>query len=95
MLSDSLVCALSDAELSGAIAHELGHSYFMDEMAVAQQARDYRTMKTVELKCDGVAILTLKLLGHDPALYLIGLRKLQTMINRKGDSSGSIYQTHP
>jgi Zn-dependent protease with chaperone function len=95
VLSAGLVNALSDAELSGIIAHELGHSYFMDEMAVAQQARDSRTMRTVELKCDAVAILSLKLLGHDPALYLIGLLKLQAVTSRKGRSSGSILQTHP
>jgi Zn-dependent protease with chaperone function len=95
VLSAGLVNALSDAELSGIIAHELGHSYFMDEMAVAQQARDSRTMRTVELKCDAVAILSLKLLGHDPALYLIGLLKLQAVTSRKGRSSGSIFQTHP
>jgi Zn-dependent protease with chaperone function len=95
VLSAGLVNALSDAELSGIIAHELGHSYFMDEMAVAQQARDSRTMRTVELKCDAVAILSLKLLGHDPALFLIGLRKQNAIIYRKGSSSGSIFQTHP
>lgn len=95
VLSAGLVNALSDAELSGIIAHELGHSYFMDEMAVAQQAHDSRTMKTIELKCDAVAILSLKLLGHDPALYLIGLRKQHAITYRKGSSSGGIFQTHP
>jgi Zn-dependent protease with chaperone function len=95
VLSVGLVDALSDAELSGIIAHELGHSYFMDEMTVARQARDSSAMKTVELKCDAVAILSLKLLGHDPALYLIGLRKIQAITYRKGGSGSGFFQTHP
>ena len=95
VLSADLVSALSDAELSGVIAHELGHSYFMDEMATAQQTRDARTMKVVELKCDAVAILSLKLLGDNPAMYLNGLRKLQTMSYRKNGNASSIFQTHP
>lgn len=95
VLSAGLVNALSDAELRGIIAHELGHSYFMDEMTVARQARDCRTMKTVELKCDAVAILSLKLLGHDPALYLIGLRKMQAIMYRKGGSGSGFFPTHP
>jgi hypothetical protein len=95
VLSVGLVKVLSDAALSGIIAHELGHSYFMDEMAVARQARDSRTMKAVELKCDAMAILSLKLLGRDPALYLIGLRKMQAITYRRGGSGGGIIQTYP
>ena len=95
MLSDGLVNALSDAQLSGIIAHELAHSYFMDEMAAARQSSDHRAMKAVELKCDAVAILSLKLLGDDPALYLMGLRKMQAMISRKSNYGSGFLQTHP
>jgi len=94
VLSDGLADPLYDGELAGVIAHELGHSYFEDEMAAAQRAKDARTMRVVELKCDGVAILSLKLLNYDPALYLRGLQKIQVIIKRKGLSSG-IFQSHP
>jgi hypothetical protein len=67
----------------------------MDEMAAARQARDYCAMKAIELKCDAVAILSLKLLGDDPALYFIGLRKMQDINKRKGGYGGGLLQTHP
>src|SRR5262245_6530974 len=56
VLSDGLADPLYDGELAGIIAHELGHSYFEDEMAAAQRAKDARAMGVVELKCDAVEI---------------------------------------
>jgi Peptidase family M48 len=94
MISASLAEPLYDGELAAVIAHELGHSYFEDEMATAQRAKDARAMRVVELKCDAVAILSLKLLNYDPALYLRGLQRIQAIIKRKGRSSG-IFQSHP
>ena len=52
-------------------------------------------MKIVEPKCDAVAILSIKLLGDDPELYLIGLRKIQVITQRQGSCGGGIFQTHP
>jgi hypothetical protein len=94
VLSDGLADPLYDGELAGVIAHELGHSSFEDEMAAAQRAKDARAMRVVELKCDGAAILSLKLLNYDPALYLRGLQKIQVILKRKSLSSG-IFQSHP
>jgi len=93
-LSDGLADPLYDGELAGVIAHELGHSYFEDEMAAARRAKDARAMRVVELKCDAVAILSLKLLNYEPALYLRGLQRTQVIIKRKSLSSG-IFQSHP
>jgi peptidase M48-like protein len=93
-LSDGLADPLYDSELAGIIAHELGHSYFEDEMAAAHRAKDARAMRVVELKCDAVAILSLKLLSYDPAHYLKGLQRIQVIIKRKS-LSGGIFQSHP
>ncbi len=94
LISDSLADALYDDELAGIIAHELGHSYFMDEMVEAQKTKDASAMRIVELKCDGVAMLSLKLMGRDSSLHLRGLKRIQTITKRKGLSS-SIFQSHP
>ncbi len=94
VLSDGLAEPLYDGELAGVIAHELGHSYFEDEMAAAQRAKDARKMRVIELKCDAVAILSLDLLGHDPTHYLRGLQRIQVIMKRRGLSS-SIFQSHP
>jgi Peptidase family M48 len=94
VLSDGLADPLYDGELAAVIAHELGHSYFEDEMVTASRSGDVGAMRVVELKCDGVAILSLKLLNYDPALYLRGLQRIQAIIKRKSLSSG-IFQSHP
>jgi hypothetical protein len=94
VLSDGLADPLYDGELAGIIAHELGHSYFEDEMAAAHRAKDARAMRVVELKCDAVAILSLKLLNYEPAHYLRGLQRIRVIIKRKSLSSG-IFQSHP
>src|SRR5262245_15686561 len=39
VLSDDLSYSLSDAELTGIVAHELGHSYFMDDAVAAKRAK--------------------------------------------------------
>jgi len=84
VLSDSLVRPLHDMELAGIIAHEMGHRYFMDEMRAALEADDERVIKAIELQCDAVAILTLKLIGYDPAIHISGLRKVETAIKAQG-----------
>jgi hypothetical protein len=94
VISDGLADPLYDGELAGVIAHELGHSYFEDEMAAAHRAKDARAMRVVELKCDAVAILSLKLMNYDPALYLRGLQRIRVILKRKSLSSG-IFQSHP
>lgn len=94
MISDCLAEVLYGGELAGLFAHELGHSYFEDEMISAQRSKDARAMRLTELKCDGVAIVTLKLLGHNPAQYLKGLQKIQNINKQKGQSSGT-FQSHP
>ena len=93
-MSDALARQLTEAELTGIIAHELGHTYFMDEIVAAQRAQDARAMRVVELKCDAVAMLTLKLLGHAPDHYFSGLQKIKRTTDEMGLSS-KLLQTHP
>ena len=94
LLASGLAEPLYDGELAGIMAHELGHSYFEDEMAAAQSTKDDRQMRIVELKCDAVAILTLELMGYEPAHYVRGLQRIEVIIKRRGRSSG-ILQSHP
>ena len=102
ILSDSLVALLYDADLMGIVAHELAHSYFMDEMVAAQKTNDERGMKVIELKCDAVAMLSLKFLGSDPTCYIRGVKKIVNMMHKNNSSSvpyirQSSYEliTHP
>lgn len=94
LISDGLAELLSDAEMIGVLAHELGHSYFEDEMAAAQRQKDTQAMKVIELKCDAVAIISLKLLGQEPTVYMGGLKRMKEILRRKS-LSGGIVQSHP
>jgi len=93
-ISDGLADPLYDGELAGIIAHELRDSYFEDEMASALKTKDTRRVRVVELKCDAVAIISLKLLDRNPALYLQALQRIREIMRRKERSSG-IFESHP
>ena len=84
VISDALAAPLNDDELAGIVAHEMGHAYFMIETIKARKQGDRPALRIVELKCDAVAMLSLKLLGHDPADYLRGLRRLNDVTRRDG-----------
>lgn len=101
MLSDSLAGGLSDDELAGVMAHEMGHLYFMEETVAAEKRGDAVAQKVVELKCDAVAMLTLELLGKDPARYPRGLQRILSLMRNK-DLANITYRlewrrspTHP
>ena len=51
-------------------------------------------MRVVELKCDAAAVLTMKLLGLDPASYFKGIKRIKE-ITRRMSLSGGLEQTHP
>ena len=101
ILSDSLVALLYDAELAGIVAHELAHSYFMDDMAASQRTNDERRMKVIELKCDAVAMLSLKLLGSNPTYHIRGVKMIVNRIPNNSFSGVPYIQssyelrTHP
>ena len=84
VISDALADPLHDDELAGIVAHEMGHSYFMIETIKAMKHRDRQALIIVELKCDAVAMLSLKLLGHDPADHIIGLHRVNNITRRNG-----------
>jgi len=101
VLSDSLAGGLSDDELAGVMAHEMGHLYFMEETVAAEKSGDDGAQKAVELKCDAVAMLTLELLGKDPARYPRGLQRILNLMRNK-DLANLTYKlewrrspTHP
>ena len=55
---------LSAGELQAAVAHEIGHEYFWSEYERTDTLPG-ASRQTIELKCDGIAALTLLALGLD------------------------------
>lgn len=75
LISRPALRLLSGAELQALIAHEIGHDYFWPEFERTLAHGDRRGRQELELKCDGIAVLTLVGLTLDPAHLLAGLRK--------------------
>jgi hypothetical protein len=68
---------LSVPELQATVAHEIGHEYFWgDDYAVLRERHDTEALQVLELKCDGVAVLTLVALGLDPVNLYRAIEKI-------------------
>ena len=66
LMSRAAVHLLSDPELQAVVAHEIGHEYFWSQYSRARARSDLEALQTIELLCDGIALLTLEALGIDP-----------------------------
>ena len=66
---------LSAAELQALVAHEVGHDYFWPEFERTLAEGDRSGRQELELKCDGIAVLTLVALKLDLGQLGDGLRK--------------------
>jgi len=69
---------LSEKELQAAVAHEMGHEYFWHEFQEARRNKQYELMREIELRCDGIAVITLDQLGFDPANLISAISRIQT-----------------
>jgi hypothetical protein len=67
---------LSAAELQAAVAHEIGHEYFWSEYEDTRLPRSVAGRQMLELKCDGIAVLTLLELGVDVSRLNSAIRKI-------------------
>ena len=75
LISRPALRLLSGAEVQALVAHEIGHDYFWTEFERIVADRDRRGRQELELKCDGIALLTLVALKLDPSSLGDGLRK--------------------
>jgi len=75
LISRPALRLLSGAELQALVAHEVGHDYFWAEFERTLAEGDRRGRQELELKCDGIAVLTLVALRLDPARLVDGLQK--------------------
>jgi len=76
LISDIALNLLTVAELQASVAHEIGHEYVWAEYLEAARRNDDRRLKELELICDGVAILTMRRAGIDPAALLTAANKI-------------------
>jgi hypothetical protein len=57
---------LSAAELQALVAHEIGHDYFWRDFEDRFARGDKKGLQELELRCDGIAMLTLIAVGLEP-----------------------------
>lgn len=76
--SSGIFDLLTDDEAVALIAHEAGHLYVAKELSNARTNDDDRLARVNELKCDVIALLTLKSLGIEPKVLTKALKKLIT-----------------
>ena len=81
VISRPALKVLTASELQALIAHELGHEFLW---ATRDEIPPGRARQELELKCDGIAALTLLTLGLDPTLVLEAARKLENFNQRFG-----------
>ena len=81
LISVSALNLLDPEELQALVAHEIGHEYLWAQYQAAEEQKDSRRLKELELFCDGVAILTLRRVGVDPNYLVSGLEKV-VLFNR-------------
>jgi len=76
LISEEAFDLLTAKELQAIIAHELGHGYFWNEWQQARLNKQYDKMQEIELRCDGMAVITMSHLGLDPAHIISAVNKL-------------------
>ncbi len=91
LLSRDALSLVQPEELQALAAHELGHEFFWDEYQAAR-AGDPARVQEIELRCDGVAVTTLRALGHGPEPLVRAITKL-TRYNERlhATASGASY----
>jgi hypothetical protein len=92
LISEQALRLLTTDELQAIVAHEMAHEYFWAEYWEAHRRQRYEALREIELRCDGIAVITLERMGLDPANLISGIQKIQ-LINTRVEEMGKL--THP
>jgi hypothetical protein len=87
LLSRDALSLVSAEELQALAAHEFGHELFWDEYQAARVGNPARVQE-LELRCDGVAVTTLRALGQEPDA-LVRAVTLMTRYNERLGATAS------
>jgi Zn-dependent protease with chaperone function len=94
LISEKALTLLPVEELQAVVAHELGHEYFWGELMEARQQKRLEVIREIELRCDGIAVITLHRLGLDPSKLISALTRI-TMFNARLVSTDPLYHPAP
>lgn len=93
LISEESLDLFTARELQAVIAHELCHGYFWNEWQHARLNKQYDKMQEIELRCDGLAVITMNQLGLDPSQFISAINKLTKL--HKGNLINSDFYPSP
>lgn len=76
LITRQALALVTPRELEAIGAHELAHEYFWKDFDIALNANDYERLQELELRCDGIAVITLRSLGIDRSHLIHAATKL-------------------
>lgn len=91
LITEPALEILSAEELQAVLAHELGHEYYWNRFELARQNHDYSQVQELELRCDGIAVITLLNVGINPENLISAITKLNKHNQRPGSPSSQDY----
>jgi hypothetical protein len=94
LISEPTLHLLPAPELQAVVAHELGHEYFWVEIMEARQQKKHETMREIELRCDGIAVIALLRLGIDSAKLVSALARIG-IFNARVVPTDPLYHPQP
>lgn len=82
LVSANILPLLSREQFAALAAHEIGHEYVWADYRGAAKQHDHARIRELELRCDGIAVLTLRRLGLGAAPLISAVERL-TSYNRE------------
>lgn len=89
LLSRDALALVTPEELQALTGHELGHEYLWNEYQAAMAEAAYPRMQELELVCDGIAVMSLRALGLDPARLVTAVTKMTRYNERLGATASA------
>jgi hypothetical protein len=93
LVSAKALSLLAAEELAALVAHEMGHDDDWNEYWAAMQAHDSGKMRELELKADGLGVLTLEHLGISPERLVSAVQKMMRYNDWRDRSAGATPQS--
>jgi Zn-dependent protease with chaperone function len=84
LVSAHALALVNAEEFAALVAHEIGHNYVWLDYEHAKQDHDQARIRELELRCDGIAVLTLQRLGLDPERLVSAVEKLSWYNQARG-----------
>jgi hypothetical protein len=84
LASRDALALIDGEEFAALVAHEISHEYVWADYQHAMERQDHQKMQELELRCDGIAVWTLRRLGIDPERLVTAVQKMTRLNQHRG-----------